>query len=252
VTVGGRPLGQTPIRVTDLPQGTHQFALEKAGHEVVEGRLVFALGKNVLISHTLDSSAGLLLVRTRPEGATVELDGEEIGLTPIKRTDLEPGIHSLRVSKDGYSSAFRQYDTSGGDKIEFSARLFEDAAQIVIRTGLEGATVRVEGVLVGTGSKVKLGAVQRGKYGVVVDAPGMHETVGQLVVPTSGRLSVRVKLSPDAQQGKVTVLPPLTRRWGFWAVVGVAGAATVPAGIAVVTAMQPEEQPTGDFTVIIP
>jgi hypothetical protein len=59
-------------------------------------------------------------------------------------------------------------------------------------------------------------------------------------------------LSDTAGQGEIVVLPPITRRWGFWVAAGVVASASVPATIVVVAASQPEEQPAGDLTVLVP
>lgn len=48
-------------------------------------------------------TTGSLVVNTDVSGATVELDGREVGTTPLRDTlTLEPGRHSLRVIREGY------------------------------------------------------------------------------------------------------------------------------------------------------
>ncbi len=252
VLVDGQPLGKAPIRVTDLPAGGHRYLLERAGFESVDGRFEFREGKNVLIRASLDSSSGLFIVETTPAGATVELDGDVAGQTPLRRTDLPQGIHTVQVSLDGYATAFRRYDTSEGGKAEFTARLFEDAAKVLIHTGRNDARVFVEGSLVGEGRKINLGAVQRGRYEIQVEAPGYETLTEKVMVPTMGRTAIRAKLSDTKGRGEITVLPPLTRRWGFWVAAGALASASVPAAIVVVAAGQPEEQPSGDLTVVVP
>jgi hypothetical protein len=42
-------------------------------------------------------------VRSEVEGATVEVDGAEVGRTPIERDlDLEPGRHRVEATREGY------------------------------------------------------------------------------------------------------------------------------------------------------
>jgi hypothetical protein len=252
VFVDGRPLGKAPIRITDLPAGSHRYLLEREGFESVDARFKFEEGKNVLVHAVLDSSDGLFLVETSPAGATVEVDGEVAGQTPLRQTDLPRGVHTVQVSLEGYAASFRRYDTSAGGKIEFSARLFEDASRVVIHTGRKDARVYVEGHFVGEGRKVDVGEVQRGRYEVQVDAPGFQTLTQKVLVPTIGRTAIRAKLSDTAGQGEIVVLPPITRRWGFWVAAGVVASASVPATIVVVAASQPEEQPAGDLTVLVP
>ncbi len=252
VSVDGRSLGKAPIRVTDLPAGKHRYRLERDGFETVDGRFEFQEGKNLLITASLDSSDGLFVVETTPPGATVELDGVVVGQTPFRQTDLPRGVHTLRVSLEGHATSFRRYDTSQGGKAEFTARLFEDASRVLIRTGHKEAKVFVEGHFVGQGRTVDLGPVQRGKYELQVSAPGLKTLTEKVLVPTIGRTEIRVKLSEENGRGELVMLPPITSRWSFWVAASVVASASVPATMAVVAANEPEEQPSGDLTVVVP
>ncbi|MFN7135065.1 MAG: PEGA domain-containing protein [Myxococcales bacterium] len=51
---------------------------------------------------SLPALASTLKVTTDPEGALVQLDGAAKGHAPVTIADVPPGVHELKVSKDGY------------------------------------------------------------------------------------------------------------------------------------------------------
>lgn len=46
----------------------------------------------------------LLYVTTSPTGATVYVDGKKVGTSPIEGKEVTRGLHTLRISKNGYES----------------------------------------------------------------------------------------------------------------------------------------------------
>jgi serine/threonine-protein kinase len=56
--------------------------------------------------------SGRLVVRTRPSGARVEVNGRRRGTTPLTLTDLPYGRHTVRITQDGYTAAQRRVTLS--------------------------------------------------------------------------------------------------------------------------------------------
>jgi serine/threonine protein kinase len=110
VFVDGRSGGETPATVRDLARGAHQVRLVLEGYTTVERRIVItasqpALALNVpmpkvpVVPTRLDS---VLVVESRPAGATVFLDGRDIGKTPLTLPSVPVGVHAVRMELDGY------------------------------------------------------------------------------------------------------------------------------------------------------
>ena len=53
-------------------------------------------------------SAGQLLVRSRPAGAQVSVDGHDYGRTPVTVRELAHGAHRVRITHDGYTAEERR------------------------------------------------------------------------------------------------------------------------------------------------
>lgn len=74
------------------------------------------------------SSAGSLILVTEPSGATVLLDGQPRGESPLRLESLEAGQHTLSLAKAGYASASQAFTVSSGKPSSLSVQLQPVAA----------------------------------------------------------------------------------------------------------------------------
>jgi hypothetical protein len=243
-----------PVRLTPAAEGKHRYRIEAPGYAKHEGELEWRRGQNLLIVPTLVSTKGRLSVRSDPPGARVRLDGEDIGQAPLERDGLSPGLHLVEVIGADGRRTLAVADTSSDEEAAVVARLTERSGSARIRTGDADATLRMAGVELGVGKQLVLKDLARGRYSVELTSPGKVSATGRLEVQAGRRSAYRVRWVDEGERGrsKVEALPPLSRRWGFWALVG--GGAAVVGGTtaAVLIATQPEPQPEPDQTLPLP
>ena len=102
VLVDGKPVGFTPSEV-EILQGVHLITLEKKGFKVFEKEISVIADQSMnldIISLTLLDSR--LKVITEPEGATILVNSEHQGRSPLN-LDLQPLVsHTIDISKPGY------------------------------------------------------------------------------------------------------------------------------------------------------
>jgi tetratricopeptide (TPR) repeat protein len=67
-----------------------------------------------------------ITVRSIPRGATVAIDGEPAGVTPMT-TDLPPGRHRLTMTHDGYEKAERLFNLAPDEAQDIDTRLAQAA-----------------------------------------------------------------------------------------------------------------------------
>ncbi len=148
VYLNGKRVGKTPHKATPLTMGRYQVQVVKAGYETFE--------KNVEVSSTGDTlhadlkpAAIAFRVESNVSGASVELDGQPRGSTPVAISDLAPGTYELVVRAAGYKSHSETVEYAGGardirvDLVESSSPVVLDEAVAVkhkhrIRGGCEG------------------------------------------------------------------------------------------------------------------
>lgn len=91
-------------------------------------------GSIISLTPLSDSSKTQLLVVSFPQGATISLDDQNIGKTPLLYNDPTVSDHDLKVSKDGYNDKEIRIHTPSGYKLTVAAYLSTNT------TGLNTAT----------------------------------------------------------------------------------------------------------------
>jgi len=131
VFVDGRSGGETPATVRDLARGAHQVRLVREGYTTVERKIVITASKPAVtltvpmvkvpvVSTRLDSA---LVVVSRPAGATVFLDGREVGTTPLTLPGVKVGAHTMRMELDGYRRWSSSVEVVASDQNRVTASL---------------------------------------------------------------------------------------------------------------------------------
>ena len=228
---GGKDSWTTPVRLRDLKERKYTYKITAPGYETESGSFTFVKGKNLLLTPQLQSSAGLLSVLSRPKGATVILDGEQVGTTPLALEEVESGKHTVQIKKKGYASIFRRLDTSDGSKGEVEARLPRSGAVFSVNTGNPASTLSVQGMEFGPQTNYRFGKVERGRYHLVVKAEGMKTIDKTVEVPLKGTAMYRAKLRPKegAAPSVLTESTPFYKHWIFYTAVGSVVAGTAAA-----------------------
>lgn len=246
IELDGQPRGPAPIRLNDVTEGTHTYRVSAPRHEAVEGTFDFALGKNVLLYHELESSAGRFSITSNPEGASVWLDGRPVGETPVNMRDVAPGVHVVRLEAAGYATVIQEVDTSDGEKGVVQAKLDDKGAKVVLKTGHAEGIARVQGQVLGKGKKVKV-ELGKGRYDLSLSSPD-DEVTGVLKVPDGGWIGWRA----DYEDDELVEIPPFYRRWTFWTAVGVGAGGATAAAVILTREPEPEPLPSGDIVVTLP
>jgi|GEM_PF-1551870 len=105
-----------------------------------------------------------LQVTSDPYGATVYLDGNPVGKTPLTLSDLESGERTLTISKEGYESISQPVRLSSALPKTINSDLILQTGSISITTDPSGAMIFLDGTKLGqyqgnalTKAKLKLG-----------------------------------------------------------------------------------------------
>ncbi len=121
VHVNGREVGTAPV---DLPIGVgrHKLRLQRQGYWPLTRTFNIAPGDQRTLVDTLEASQGMLVVNSRPEGASIHVNDHSVGTTPDSTT-LQTGTHNVRLDRDGFQSAHRTVTVNAGSKTRLSVDL---------------------------------------------------------------------------------------------------------------------------------
>ena len=116
---------------------------------------------------------GQIAVDSTPQGAQVQVDGrsEPNWVTPFALTNLQPGQHSITVSKAGYSTDTRTVAVTSGNRSTTVVHLAQLMATLVVKSDPPGASVFVDGRDVGAKTPAQV-SVDKGQHVVLVRMMG--------------------------------------------------------------------------------
>lgn len=150
-----------------------------------------------------------------PPGATVFVDDEEVGVSPITEPVLvDAGQRRIRVSKKGFQDFQRVEDAPGGKEIAAAITLKPAKGTLLVAAGPTD-TIAVDGTVVGVGRWE--GSVPSGTHTIRVSNKGMRPQNQELVVKDDEVRRVEISLTSESST-------PL------WAYIG--GGVLLAAGIA--------------------
>ena len=117
---------------------------------LVLGCLVFAVaGVSPSVSFAQEKVQTRVSVSSQPSGATVIIDGQDRGTTPITLFDLAPGRHHLKYRLAGYVERDRFFSMDEGPFIEKNEVLVEEKGLLLLKTDPPGCDIQIDGVSVG-------------------------------------------------------------------------------------------------------
>ena len=116
---------------------------------------------------------GQLAIESTPAGAQVQLDGQTDAswVTPVALANLQPGQHSISISKPGYSTDSRTVNVTAGNRATTVVHLAKLMATLVVKSDPPGANIYVDGRDTSTKTPAQV-SVDKGQHVVLVRMPG--------------------------------------------------------------------------------
>jgi tetratricopeptide (TPR) repeat protein len=132
-----------------------------------------------------------LSVRADRADATIAIDGEKVGTTPIdKPFILGPGKHEIAVSLDGFETAVDEVKLVAGQHEVLMFKLVRAHAVLVINTDVSGAEVFVDGAREGETPLVDPIPLTEGEHFVRVSREGYEEIEREISVEPGEKLTL--------------------------------------------------------------
>jgi len=102
VTVNGDYKGRTPLTISGLNPGKYTITFSRFDYEKFSTPATVESGAITEVTANLVPKTGTLVINTSPTGAQILLDGNNIGVSPITRTNLAAGNHTVNATLEGY------------------------------------------------------------------------------------------------------------------------------------------------------
>jgi hypothetical protein len=153
---------------------------------------------------------GTLDLQSVPGGASVAVNGDSRGTTPLLLSGLSPGTYAVTFAKSGYVDLSTQVIVQTGSNSEVFATLQPKTGTLAVNSTPPGARVRLDGVYTGL-SPVILENISADNHTVVVEMDG-YTAASRTVSIVAGQANlVDVSLVPVP----TPVIPATTRAAGL-------------------------------------
>jgi serine/threonine protein kinase len=117
---------------------------------------------------------GQLSVTSTPAGAQIQIDGQNDSTwaTPFNLAGLNPGQHTLTISKPGYAAETRTIDVGSGSKSFVSVQLAQLAATVSVSSEPAGAAIWMDGKDTGRVTPAQFSVDRAGNHSFVFKKQG--------------------------------------------------------------------------------
>ena len=186
------PLGQRYL----LRPGDYQVDASAPGYHPLSAAFSVDDGEDQSVVLTLDALPGRLSIDSTPPGATVIIDDQAVGQTPLIELSLEQGIHTLSLEEPRHLTTTQDIDITGRNvQQQLHIDLAPAWADISLSSTPTGAIVKVDGEPIGQ-TPLTVEVLQ-----------GERTITLQLSAYAQWQQSLTVEAGSDADLGTIELLP---------------------------------------------
>jgi serine/threonine protein kinase len=215
IYLAGKDTGKVTPGTFAVTPGTHTVKLTKDGYTTYQGSVqLTTTGTTTTLPVTLVKVAvvpasATLTVTSAPSGATVYLNGYDIGTTPITKKTVAPGTHSLGLILLGYTNYSTSLVLNAGDAKAVTATLTQATAApttgtLTITSTPSGALVYLDGSFIGTTPIVNR-TVSPGKSTVRLTLADYTDSNSSVTVQAGGAKTLIATLTKVSTTGTLTI-----------------------------------------------
>ena len=204
--------GVTPLTLTDTPSGYHILHITLPGYEDYTSGVTVEPSKTVLVQANLQKSGndnatttgpaitatpalprqnGSIAVTSVPNGASVTLDGQYEGTTPVIIPDVLPGNHAISLMYPGYTSLNQSISIGSSQTTAVNANLVVSmepavgSGSLTVITDPAGAQVLVDGDVKGV-SPATIPGLSAGSHTLLMRMEDYYD-LSTTVIVTAGQ-----------------------------------------------------------------
>ncbi|MDI6791462.1 MAG: PEGA domain-containing protein [bacterium] len=192
VYLDGKIIGSTPLSKTVAP-GRYTIVVRKEGFEDWSGEVTLSEDEKKSIKAELKPviEYGKIQVTSSPPGASVYLDGEKKGSTPILLNEISSGAHNIKLVKGDFvwtKATLVIPNATTEMKVELRAT-------IVVDSEPTGASIYLDNELIGTTPFSK--SITAGKHTIILKKAGYKDWPYQVTLSPEEKKSIKATLRPD-------------------------------------------------------
>jgi formylglycine-generating enzyme required for sulfatase activity len=194
-------------KLAEIPGGTYRLRIETERYLQVEEMLAVAgKGQAQRVAHVLQPAWASVRIDSQPPGATVQVDGEQVGVTPLE-SELLQGERRLVLTLEKYKALSLPLQVQAGTDLVLDTLQLQPAdGRLLVGSDPVGASVSVDGVFHGT-TPVTLALASGVEHTLRLTKPGYQRFDKQLQLAADEEQSLDARLRPQYGIVFVTARP---------------------------------------------
>lgn len=204
VVLLGKPQGKTPFGCR-IPAGTRLLKLSKPGYETVWKIIELKPRQKLQLTEVLKQQRASVLFQTTPAGATVIMDGKELGVTPFSIRELPIGKYSATLKLSGYTRRNVEWEISDARPRMIQTVLQSNVGTLSVKSLPKAALVYLDEQDVGR--TPYSGSHEQGRYTLRIQSSGYTAYQQTVSIRRNKTTEVNVKLNPLPGALSITTEP---------------------------------------------
>ena len=189
VFLNNTELGVTPLTI-NLDRSNNEIILKKAGYKEKKVKYFVDDNNKSEIKYLLDEDENLMSLSSNPPSASVFLDDEYVGITPIKFPNIKKG--TIKIKKYGYRD---KLISPNNQTKTINTTLEKDMAEVQFSSNVP-AKVILNGRYIGSTPLKK--DIQKIKHKISYEALG-HRSIRESFEPLNDKVQIYKNLLTDKQ-----------------------------------------------------
>ena len=137
--------GTTPFTTKGLEERSYSVEIQKEDYITLSRTAVVKAGETIAIAEELALIPGNLVINSNPAGATVLLDGEELGITPFEILKIDAGNYKLIFKLNDHQNYSEIVELTQGEHRQIKPDLIHFTGSLQISHLTDSATVFLDG-----------------------------------------------------------------------------------------------------------
>ncbi|MBZ0120870.1 MAG: PEGA domain-containing protein [Sandaracinaceae bacterium] len=116
VFLDGTPRGVAPTVIDNVTVGAHAVEVRAPGEPPFLREVTVLAGQRATVAPLVAPPGGTVHVIASVPGATIRIDGAEVGFSPVVRQGVSAGLHLVEATAEGYDPATRTVSVEDGQR----------------------------------------------------------------------------------------------------------------------------------------
>lgn len=192
----GEVLGTTPV-VARILQGQRSIKLKLEGYKSAHKQLAVVASEDQDLGNILLVKAdGLVNVETSPGGASISVDGEYRGTSPLELSLQPDKSYRIEVYKSGYGKKSQTVQVTSGKEENLRINLSQSLAQLTVNADPSDATIKINGKTYPSNNPFTLSAES---HNIEISKAGFQTVEKRITLKSGTPQTLRVQLKTQEQ-----------------------------------------------------